>query len=109
MRDHYRLMKRLLLTTIVVVLLNVGVTSFGIVRNERMYTQTAEQLTDYAIQRESKLSTQLKDYVEHQANSLRNNWYDWQQEDLTRSRKFAELEVARQLHGHTREIFGEDK
>ena len=109
MRDHYKLMKRLLITTIVVVLLNVGVTSFGIVRNERMYTQTIEQLTDYAIQRESKLSIQLKDYVEHQANSLRNNWLDWQQADLARSRKFAELEVARQLHGHTREIFGEDQ
>lgn len=107
MRDHYKLMKRLLITTIVVVLLNVGVTSFGVVRNERMYTQTIEQLTDYAIQRESELSTQLRDYVEHQANSLRNNWYDWQQADLVRSRKFAELEVARQLHRHTREIFGE--
>lgn len=109
MRDHYKFVKRLLVTTIVVVLLNVGVTSFGIIRNERMYIQVAEQLTGYAIQRESKLSTQLKDYVEHQANSLRNNWYDWQQADLVRSRKFAELEVARQLHGHTREIFGEDK
>lgn len=109
MRDHYKLMKRLLITTIVVVLLNVGVTTFGIVRSEKMYAQTIEQLTDYAIQRESKLSTQLKDYVEHQANSLRDNWYDWQQADLVRSRKFAELEVARQLHGHTREIFGEDQ
>lgn len=101
------LIKRLLSATIVVVLLNLGVTSYGIIRNERTYAQTAEQLTDYAIRRESKLSTQLRDYVEHQATSLRNNWYDWQQEDLARSRRFAELEVARQLHGHTRQSFGD--
>lgn len=101
-----KLIKQLLVTTIFVVLLNLGVTSYGIARNGAVYAQTAEQLTDYAIQRESKLSTQLKDYVEHQANS-RESRYDWQQEDLARSRKFAELEVARQLHGHTRQYFGE--
>lgn len=101
------LIKRLLAATIVVVLLNLGITAYGITRNENMYARTAEQLTTYAIRRESKLSTQLKDYVEHQASSLRNNWYDWQQEDLARSRKFAELEVARQLHGHTRQSFGD--
>lgn len=101
------LIKRLLAATIVVVLLNLGITAYGITRNEKMYAQTAEQLTTYAIQRESKLSTQMQDYVEHQANSLRNSWYSWQQEDLARSRKFAELEVARQLHGHTRQSFGE--
>lgn len=104
-----KLIKKLLATTIVVVLLNLGVTSYGIARNEAAYAQTAEQLTDYAIRRESTLSTQLRDYVEHQASSLRNNWYDWQQDDITRSRKFAELEVARQLHGHTRQSFGEQK
>ena len=104
-----KLIKRLLATTIVIILLNIGVTSYGIIRNERTYAQTAEQLTTYAIQRESTLSTQLRDYVEHQASSLRNNWYDWQQDDITRSRKFAELEVARQLHGHTRQSFGEQK
>lgn len=103
------LIKRLLATTIVVVLLNLGITAYGITRNEKMYTQTAEQLTDYAIRRESKLSTQLRDYVEHQANSLRNSWFDWQQEDLARSRRFAELEVARQLHGHTRQSFGDQQ
>jgi predicted PurR-regulated permease PerM len=101
------LIKRLLAATIVVVLLNLGITAYGITRNEKMYAQTAEQLTTYAIQRESKLSTQLKDYVEHQASSLRNNWLDWEQEDLARSRKFAELEVARQLHGHTQQSFGD--
>jgi len=102
-----KLIKQLLAATIIVALLNLGVTSYGIIRNEAAYAQTMEQLTDYAIRRESKLSTQLKDYVEHQASSLRNNWYDWQQEDLARARKFAELEVARQLHGHTRQSFGE--
>ncbi len=104
-----KLIKRLLATTIIVVLLNLGVTSYGIIRNERAYAQTAEQLTTYAIQRESKLSTQLRDYVEHQANSLRNSWYTWQQDDITRSRRFAELEVARQLHGHTCPSFGDQQ
>ncbi|WP_411389263.1 hypothetical protein [Pseudomonas sp. MPB23] len=102
-----KIIKRLLATTIAIILLNIGVTSYGIIRNERTYAQTAEQLTDYAIRRESELSSQLRDYVEHQATSLRNNWYDWQQEDLARSRRFAELEVARQLHGYTRQSFGE--
>ena len=102
-----KLVKRLLATAIVVVLLNLGITTYGIARNEKMYAQTAEQLITYIIHRERKLSTQLRDYVEHQASSLRNNWYDWQQEDLARSRKFAELEVSRQLHGHTRQSFGE--
>jgi len=103
------LIKRLLSATIVVVLLNLGVTSYGIIRNERTYAQTSEQLTTYAIQRESKLSTQMQNYVEHQTNSLRNSWYSWQQDDITRSRKFAELEVARQLHGHTRQSFGDQQ
>lgn len=102
-----KLIQRLLAATIAIILLNIGVTSYGIIRNERTYAQTTEQLTTYAIQREGKLSTQLRDYVEHQANSLRNNWYDRQQEDLARSRKLAELEVARQLHGHTRQSFGD--
>lgn len=104
-----KLIKRLLATTIVVVLLNLGVTSYGIVRNQKAYAQAAEQLTTYAIHRESMLSTQLREYIEHQARSLRDNWYSWQQEDLARSRKFAELEVARQLHGHTRQSLGEQQ
>lgn len=104
-----KLIKQLLAITIVIILLNLGVTSYGIIRNERTYAQTAEQLTDYAIRRESKLSTHLRDYVEHQATSLRNSWYTWQQDDITRSRKFAELEVARQLHGHTRQSFGDQQ
>ncbi len=77
------LIKRLLVVMIVFVLLNIGVTSYGIVRNGYMSAITAEQ---------------LHAYVEHQADSLRGNWFDWQQEDLARSRKFAELEVSKQLH-----------
>ncbi|WP_426215304.1 hypothetical protein [Pseudomonas sp. DWRC2-2] len=101
--------KQLLAATIIVALLNLGITAYGITRNEKMYAQTAEQVTKYAIHRESILSTQLREYIEHQATSQRNNWYDWQQEDLARSRKFAELEVARQLHGHTRQSFGDQQ
>ena len=77
------LIKRLLVVMIVFVLLNIGVTSYGIVRNGYMSAITAEQ---------------LHAYVEHQADSLRGNWFDWQQEDLARLRKFAELEVSKQLH-----------
>jgi len=77
-----KFIKRLLVTGIVIALCNIGVTSYGIVRNGYMSAITAKELHDYA---------------EHQANSLRNSWFDWQQEDLARSRKFAELEVAKQL------------
>lgn len=80
------LIKRLLITGIVIALFSACITSYGIFRHERMYTRTAEQ---------------LHTYVEHQADSLRNNWFDWQQEDLARSRKFAELEVAKQLRQST--------
>ncbi|OWP73515.1 hypothetical protein [Pseudomonas sp. K2I15] len=75
--------KQLLVMGIVIALLNIGATTCGILRNEYMTAITAKQ---------------LHSYVEHQANSLRGNWFDWQQEDLARSRKFAELEVSRQLY-----------
>lgn len=78
-----KIIKRLLVTVIVIALLNIGITSYGIVRNGYMSAFTAKQ---------------LHAYVEHQADSLRGNWFDWQQEDLARSRKFAELEVSKQLH-----------
>ncbi|ROM46081.1 hypothetical protein BK648_15645 [Pseudomonas poae] len=81
-----KFIKRLLLTGIVIALCNIGVTSYGIVRNGYVSAITAKQ---------------LHAYVEHQANSLRGNWFDWQQEDLARSRKFAELEVAKQLRQST--------
>lgn len=81
-----KIIKRLLVTVIVIALLNIGITSYGIVRNGYMSAITAKQLHDYA---------------EHQANSLRNSWFDWQQEDLARSRKFAELEVTKQLRQST--------
>ncbi|MGC6371342.1 hypothetical protein [Pseudomonas sp. S2.OTC.A_B10] len=77
-----KVIKQLLVTSIVIALCNIGITSYGIVRNEYMTAITAKQ---------------LHAYVEHQANSLRGNWFDWQQEDLARSRKFAELEVSKQL------------
>ncbi|WP_150292965.1 hypothetical protein [Pseudomonas extremaustralis] len=77
-----KFIKRLLVTGIVIALCNIGVTSYGIVRNGYMSAITAKQ---------------LHSYVEHQADSLRGNWFDWQQEDLARSRRFAELEVAKQL------------
>ena len=80
------LIKRLLITGIVIALFNTGIVSYGIFRHEQMYTRTAEQ---------------LHAYVEHQAESLRTNWFDWQQEDLARSRRFAELEVAKQLRQST--------
>jgi hypothetical protein len=78
-----KFIKRLLVTGIVIALCNIGVTSYGIIRNGYMSAITAEK---------------LRAYVEHQADSLRGNWFDWQQEDLARSRKFAELEVSKQLH-----------
>ncbi|WP_016969511.1 hypothetical protein [Pseudomonas tolaasii] len=83
-----KFIKRLLVTGIVIALCNIGVTSYGIVRNGYMSAITAKQ---------------LHAYVEHQADSLRGNWFDWQQEDLARSRKFAELEVAKHLHQSTGE------
>lgn len=81
-----KFIKRLLVTGIVIALCNIGVTTYGIVRNGYMSAITAKQ---------------LHSYVEHQADSLRGNWFDWQQEDLARSRKFAELEVAKQLRQST--------
>lgn len=83
-----KIIKRLLVAGIVIALLNIGATSYGIVRNGHMSAITAKQ---------------LHSYVEHQADSLRGNWFDWQQEDLARSRKFAELEVAKQLRQSTGE------
>ncbi|QOU03802.1 hypothetical protein IM720_24325 [Pseudomonas fluorescens] len=77
-----KFIKRLLVTGIVIALCNIGVTTYGIIRNGYMSAITAKQ---------------LHSYVEHQADSLRGNWFDWQQEDLARSRRFAELEVAKQL------------
>lgn len=83
-----KFIKRLLVTGIVIALCNIGATSYGIVRNGYVSAITAKQ---------------LHSYVEHQADSLRGNWFDWQQEDLSRSRRFAELEVAKQLRHSTGE------
>lgn len=85
-----KFIKRLLVIGIVIALFNAGITTYGIVRNGRMSAITAKQ---------------LHTYVEHQADSLRGNWFDWQQEDLARSRRFTELEVAKQL----RQLTGDTK
>ncbi|MGZ0719060.1 hypothetical protein [Pseudomonas palleroniana] len=77
-----KFIKRLLVTGVVIALFNAGITTYGIVHNGYMSAITAKQ---------------LHAYVEHQADSLRGNWFDWQQEDLARSRRFTELEVSKQL------------
>ncbi|MEQ7917647.1 hypothetical protein ABQX22_00510 [Xanthomonas sp. WHRI 1810A] len=101
------LVKWLCVIILAVSLGTFGLTAYAIRQDALTLQQVVAEATEASIEREGKLSLSLRQHIERETTGLRNSFYDFQQDDIERLRKAAELEVSRQLHGHTRDIFAD--
>lgn len=92
-----KIIKRLLATTIIVVLLSLGLTGYSIVRNEVSNRDFVERTTLETSQRETQLATKLDNNIQRQILGLRENFIAYQIDQVTQTRKLVALEVATQL------------
>ncbi|MDY7065669.1 hypothetical protein PsexTeo8_21140 [Pseudomonas extremaustralis] len=97
MFPNYKLLKGLLVSMIIAILLNVGLTGYSIVRHESSDKEFAERMMYEAQEREAKLATKLDVNIQRQILGIRENFINWQIDQVAQTRKLVALEVSSQL------------
>ncbi|WP_421534530.1 hypothetical protein [Pseudomonas marginalis] len=97
MFPNYKLLKGLLVSMIVAILLNLGLTGYSVVRYESSNKEFSERMTYEAQERETQLAAKLDANIQRQIMGLRENFISWQVDQVAQTRKLAALEVSIQL------------
>ncbi|ERH56503.1 hypothetical protein [Pseudomonas simiae] len=97
MFPNYKLLKGLLVSMIVAILLNLGLTGYSIVRHESSNKEFAERMMYESQAREVQLTAKLDANIQRQILGVRENFISWQVDQVTQTRKLVALEVSSQL------------
>lgn len=97
MFPKYKLLKGLLVSMIIAILLNVGLTGYSIVRHESSNKEFTERMMYEARERENQLATKLDANIQRQILGVRENFINWQIDQVAQTRRLVALEVSSQL------------
>lgn len=96
MRD-LKIIKQLLVMLIFMVLLNLGLTGYSIVRNEVSNKEFAARVSQESQQREAQLAVRLDATMQRQIMGIREGFISWRVDQVSQTRKMVALEVSIQL------------
>lgn len=97
MLSEYRLIKWMLGILMLASLSTLGTTCYSLRQSESAYVTFTAQAVQEAQEREAQLATKLDANIQRQILGIRENFINWQIDQVAQTRKLVALEVSSQL------------